>query len=157
MRQRELKKLKAMLVKLTFGQRRDLLDDLAAENGTAASVGVIEHAEPLRHSPHCSGERMIRNGSTRGLLRYKCRDCCRTFNALTGTPLARLRQKSKWLTQSEVLRDGVTITQAAKRLKVARSTVFRWRHRFMSAPKAVQAQSFVGIAEADETFFLHSR
>ena len=149
MRQRELKKLKAMLVKLTFGQRRDLLDELAAENGAAASVGIIEHAEHLHCCPHCSGERMARNGSASGLQRYKCRDCGRTFNALTGTPLARLRQKSKWLTQSEVLRDGVTITQAAKRLKVARSTAFRWRHRFMSAPKTIQAQSLVGIAEAD--------
>lgn len=157
MRQRELKKLKAMLVKLTFGQRRDLLDELAAENGAAASVGIIEHAEHLHCCPHCSGERMARNGSASGLQRYKCRDCGRTFNALTGTPLARLRQKSKWLTQSEVLRDGVTITQAAKRLKVARSTAFRWRHRFMSAPKTIQAQSLVGIAEADETYFLHSR
>lgn len=157
MRQRELKKLKAMLVKLTFGQRRDLLDELAAENGAAASVGIIEHAEHLHCCPHCSGERMARNGSASGLQRYKCRDCGRTFNALTGTPLARLRQKSKWLTQSEVLRDGVTITQAAKRLKVARSTAFRWRHRFMSTPKTIQAQSLVGIAEADETFFLHSR
>jgi hypothetical protein len=55
------------------------------------------------------------------------------------------------------LRDGVTITRAAKRLKVARSTAFRWRHRFMSAPKTIQAQSLVGIAGADETFFLHSR
>ncbi len=100
---------------------------------------------------------MVRNGSASGLQRYKCRDCDRTFNALTGTPLARLRQKSKWLTQAEVLRDGVTITQAAKRLKVARSTAFRWRHRFMTAPKTLQAQSLVGIAEADETFFLHSR
>jgi transposase-like protein len=92
MRQRELKKLKAMLVKLTFGQRRDLLDELAAENGAAASVGIIEHAEHLHCCPHCSGERMARNGSASGLQRYKCRDCGRTFNALTGTPLARLRQ-----------------------------------------------------------------
>lgn len=56
-----------------------------------------------------------------------------------------------------MLRDGMTITQAAKRLKVARSTAFRWRHRFMAVPKIVQAQSLVGIAEADETIFLHSR
>jgi transposase-like protein len=156
MRQRELKKLKAMLEKLTFGQRQDLLEKLTAENGAMVSVGIIEQAEHPHRCPHCSGKHMVRNGSASGLQRYKCRDCDRTFNALTGTPLARLRQKSKWLTQAEVLRDGVTITQAAKRLKVARSTAFRWRHRFMAAPKTLQAQSLVGIAEADETFFLHS-
>lgn len=104
MRQRELKKLKAMLAKLTFGQRRDLLEALAEESGAAASVGIIEQAENHRHCPHCTSEHTVRNGSASGLQRYKCRGCGRTFNALTGTALARLRQKSKWLTQAEVLR-----------------------------------------------------
>lgn len=107
--------------------------------------------------PHCGSEHVVRNGSASGLQRYKCCDCRRTFNALTGTPLARLRHKTKWLAQAELLRNGVTITQAAQQLKVARSTAFRWRRRFMAAPKTIQAQSLVGIAEADETFFLHSR
>lgn len=114
MRQRELKKLKAMLATLTFGQRRDLLEALAEERGAAASVSIIEQAENLRHCPHCDGERTVRNGSASGLQRYKCRDCGRTFNALTGTALARLRQKSKWLMQAEALRDGVTITQSGQ-------------------------------------------
>jgi transposase-like protein len=34
------------------------------------------------------------------LQRYKCRVCGVTFNALTGTPLARLRQREKWLLQA---------------------------------------------------------
>lgn len=157
MRGRELKKLKALVVKLTFAQRRELMDELVAEDVAAASVGVIEAQGKPGTCPHCGSERVVRNGSASGLQRYKCRDCSRTFNALTGTPLAHLRHKSKWIVQAEVLRDGMTITQAAKRLKVARSTAFRWRHRFMAAPKTVQAQSLAGIAEADETFFLHSR
>jgi transposase-like protein len=41
------------------------------------------------------------------LQRYKCRGCQRSFNALTGTPLARLRQKGKWLAQAEVVREGL--------------------------------------------------
>ena len=106
---------------------------------------------------------MVRNGSASGLQRYKCRDCSRTFNALTGTPLANLRHKSKWIVQAEVLPDGMTITQAAKRLKVARRTAFRSAPPFHggtqdhSGSVACQAQSLAGIAEADETFFLHSR
>lgn len=157
MRQRELKKLKAMVAKLTFAQRRGLMDELGADAEAAASVGIIEAQGKVAGCPHCGNGHVVRNGSASGLQRYKCRDCSRTFNALTGTPLARLRQKSKWIVQAEVLRDGMTITQAAKRLKVARSTAFRWRHRFMAVPKTIQAQSLAGIAEADETFFLHSR
>ena len=157
MRRRELKRLKAMVAKLTFAQRRELTDALVAEDGAAASIGIIEAQKKRATCPHCGSERVVRNGSASDLQRYKCRDCSRTFNALTGTPLARLRQKSKWIAQAEVLRDGMTITQAAKRLKVARSRAFRWRHRFLAVPKTVQAQSLTGIAEADETFFLHSR
>jgi transposase-like protein len=157
MRQRELKKLKSMVAKLTFAQRRELMDELGGDAEAAVSVGIIEAQGNLAGCPHCGNGHVVRNGSASGLQRYKCRECSRTFNALTGTPLARLRQKSKWIVQAEVLREGMTITQAAKRLKVARSTAFRWRHRFMAVPKTIQAQSLAGIAEADETFFLHSR
>ena len=157
MRRRERSKLKAMVAKLTFAQRRALKEELAAEDNGAASVEVIETRATRGRCPHCGNEGTVRNGSANGLQRYKCRRCHRTFNALTGTPLARLRQKPKWLAQAEVLRDGTTITQAAKRLNVARSTAFRWRHRFLALPKTVQAQALMGIAEADETFFLHSR
>jgi hypothetical protein len=37
------------------------------------------------------------------LQRYKCRACGKTFNALSGTPLARLRHKDKWLEQTQAL------------------------------------------------------
>lgn len=156
MRQREWKKLTAMVEKLTFSQRQLLKEALAAEDAAAASVEVIEVQSKPICCPHCGNHRMVRNGSANGLQRYKCRSCRRTFNALTRTPLARLRQKAKWLAQAEVLRDGRTITQAAQHLRVARSTAFRWRHRFLELPKTVQAQALMGIAEADETFFLHS-
>lgn len=156
MRQRDLKRLKTMLVALTLCQRRELMSELQATEGRAASVGIIEDRGRPGGCPHCGNQKVVRNGNADGLQRYKCRECGRTFNALTGTPLARLRQKGKWLGQAEVLRDGVTITQAAARLNVARSTAFRWRHRFMVLPKTVQAQALRGIAEADETFFLRS-
>lgn len=156
MRQRDLKRLKIVLVTLTLSQRRKLMSELQATEGRAASVGIIEDRGRQGGCPHCGHQKVVRNGNADGLQRYKCRECGRTFNALTGTPLARLRQKGKWLEQAEVLRDGVTITQAAARLKVARSTAFRWRHRFMALPKTVQAQALRGIAEADETFFLRS-
>jgi transposase-like protein len=157
MRQREWTKLRAMVEKLTFAQRQSLKEELVAEDAAAASVKAIEEQAKPVCCPHCGGGSMVRNGSSDGLQRYQCRSCHRTFNALTGTPLARLRQKAKWLAQADVLRVGITITQASQRLRVARSTAFRWRHRFLALPKTIQAQALMGIAEADETFFLHSR
>lgn len=44
----------------------------------------------------------------------------------------------------------------AQRLGVAQSTAFRWRHRFLACPINQQARQLVGIAEADESYFLVS-
>lgn len=157
MRQRELTRLLKSLGQLTHAQRQKVMAELGAGEGQPASVVIVEGSVGVKPScPHCGSEHVVRNGTTHDLQRYKCRDCRKTFNALTGTPLARLRMKGKWLGQTAVLRDGVTITKAAETLGVARSTAFRWRHRFLALPKTIQAKSLVGIAETDETYFLQS-
>ena len=157
MRERELAVLKQKLAKLTRSQRKALAAELAAEDRKAMSVEVIEsHGGQAVACPHCAGERVVKNGNAHGLQRYKCRDCGKTFNVLTGTPLAGLHMKGKWLEQVAVLRDGATLTQAMARLAVARTTALRWRHRFLAAPKTVQAHVLGGITETDETFFLYS-
>ena len=86
----------------------------------------------------------------------KCRGCGKTFNTLTGTPLARLRHRERWLGQTQALIDGLSISKAAARLEVARSTAFRWRHRFLALPHHVRSGAFGGIVEADETCWLKS-
>lgn len=157
MRQRELTRLLKSLGQLTHAQRQKVMAELGAGEGQPASVVIVEGSVGVKPScPHCGSEHVVRNGTAHDLQRYKCRDCRKTFNALTGTPLARLRMKGKWLGQTAVLRDGVTITKAAETLGVARSTAFRWRHRFLALPKTIQAKSLVGIAETDETYFLQS-
>ena len=157
MRQRELVVLMNRLGKLTRMQRQMVVAELAAGECKTASVEVIEGcAADAPVCPHCSAERVVKNGSADGLQRYKCRSCRKTFNVLTGTPLARLRMKGKWLEQTAALRDGLSLTQVTERMGISRHTAFRWRHRFLTLPKTVKAQALVGIAETDETFFLRS-
>lgn len=156
MRERELTVLRKSLVKLTRTQRQQLVVELTAEEHQLASVAVIEGAAVHQKCPHCGAERIVKNGTADGLQRFKCRACAKTFNALTGTPLAHLHQRMKWLEQAAVMRDGLSLTQAMQRLHVARTTALRWRHRFLAAPKTVQAQMLNGVAETDETYFLHS-
>jgi transposase-like protein len=62
-----------------------------------AVVGLLEErigAE--RRCPHCAAEGAVIRGQANGLRRYFCRGCGKTFNCLTGTPLARLRHKERW-------------------------------------------------------------
>ncbi len=106
--------------------------------------------------PHCASHNLQRWGSVSGLPRYRCKDCRRSFNALTGTSLARLRKKERWAAHVEALTTGESVVAAAKRCGVAVSTAFRWRHRFLSAPAVDKPGRLSGIVEADETYILES-
>jgi transposase-like protein len=157
MKKRELAKLMGELDKLTRGQRNALMAELSGRESKVKSIEVIESQTLVRPPcPSCGSVRIVKNSMADGLQRYKCKDCNKSFNALTGTPLARLRQKGKWIARAAALRDGLTLEQIAERLDIATSTAFRWRHRFLQLPQTVQAQLLTGIAEADETFFLRS-
>jgi transposase-like protein len=73
-----------------------------------------------------------RHGFANGLQRYRCCACGKTFNGLTGTPLARLRLKDKWLAYLDCMRDpACTVKRAADNVNVHGNTSLRWRHRFL--------------------------
>ncbi len=82
--------------------------------------------------------------------------CKRTFNPLTGTPLARLQKKECWLNYAGALNELLSVRKAAKACKVDKNTAFKWRHRFLEARNYSKDQSLAGIAEVDEIFLLES-
>ena len=153
----ELKRWLASVARLTPAQKAELLNALSARDDEAEVGRLVDsRLARLPVCPHCGGTRIVRNGSASGLQRYKCRACQRTFNALSKTPLARLRMKAKWLQQEDVLARGLIIRMASAELGVAPSTAFRWRHRFLQLAQPVKAPALTGVVEADETFFLRS-
>lgn len=106
--------------------------------------------------PFCGHEHYYRHGFANKLQRYRCRKCKKTFNALTGTPLARLRYKEKWFNYLKALTESLTIRKAATDVGVHRTTSFRWRHRFLTWIKLDRPAVLQGITEADETYLLES-
>ena len=157
MRQQQMTRLIHSLPQLTPHQRQQLASSLQALMDRSQASAIIEaHAGDGRACPHCASLRLVRNGSANGLQRFKCRQCARTFNALTGTPLARLHLRARWMGQAQALGEGLSLNQAAQRLAVAQSTAFRWRHRFLACPRSLQARQLLGIAEADESYLLAS-
>jgi transposase-like protein len=125
-----------------------------------ASPGALASAAQARIDrdgcPHCASRKLQRWGSSAGLPRYRCVDCRRSFNALTGTSLAGLRKKDRWADHAQAMISGETLAKSAKRCGVAFSTAFRWRHRFLAAPALDKPTRLTGIVEADETFILES-
>jgi len=157
MRVQDTSRLEDMVQRLTAQQRQELRRLLDTPSALMQVEQIVESRLDAKPTcPHCKGSRVVRNGHADGLQRYKCRSCNKTFNALSGTPLARLRQRAKWLDHAEALREGLVIRQVAERLDVAPSTAFRWRHRFLLVPQELKARLLKGIVEVDETYQLHS-
>ena len=140
---------------LTVDQRLELEEVLAGQPPRAAVTAVIETSPgDERRCPHCGYGASVGCGKADGLQRFRCKGCGRSFNALTGTPLARLRKKERWLDFGRSLSEGETVVASAERCGVALSTAFRWRHRFLSSQEP--SPTLTGIVEADETFVLLS-
>ncbi len=143
---------------LSIQQCAHALTVLKGTVDTARATDIIQAAVLDKMScPRCQGRSLYRHGQANGMQRYQCRACRRTFNALTGTPLARLRHKSKWLDFLDCMLDSRTVRKAATRIAVAKNTSMRWRHRFLAVTKDDRPAVLTGIAEADETFLLESK
>ena len=69
---------------LLYHLQQDLLHQALAEHHSAPPA-----------CPHCHARHVIHWGQSRGLLRYRCKECGKTFNQLHGAALARLRHKDK--------------------------------------------------------------
>ena len=121
------------------------------------ALGEIGHGKVERRGcPHCAGQDIVAWGRANGLARYRCKSCGRTFNALTKTPMARLRKKERWLDHAQAMLEGTSLAKAAERCGVHPTTAFRWRHRFLGSPALDKPKTLTGIVEADETFILES-
>src|SRR4051795_9261834 len=101
MRETDFEALLGLVERLSGEQRAALGRALAAASGEAEGVRLLEQA--FAAAP--------RRGRASGLRRYRCRACRKTFNALTGTSLARLRKKACWLRYGEALAAGMAAAQ----------------------------------------------
>lgn len=153
MQTKQFRAFLAQAEQLTPQQRKQTLEQLQKRSDINAVETVLDSVESC---PHCGGTDLYRWGINAGIQRYKCKSCNKTFNALTNTPLARLRHKEQWSRFTQDLIDGVSVHNAADHCGVADSTSFRWRHRFLQVPSLLKAEHLEGIVEADETFFLES-
>jgi transposase-like protein len=135
----------------------EIPEDPGKPAGDCTSIAEIEtrFAAALR-CPHCQSTAIAKWGSANRLKRYRCKSCKTTFNALTGTPLAQLHKRELWIGHAQALVDGISLRKVASRLDVHLTTAFRWRHRFLKAPKGLKPKVLAGTVEADETYFLHS-
>jgi len=90
-------------------------------------------------------------GKARDLPRYRCGDCKRTFNPLTGTSLARLRSKDKWFLFLHTVTQQKSIRKSAEICGVDNTTVLRWRQRFKECTPVERRSILLALTDTYST------
>ncbi|MBN6743080.1 IS1595 family transposase [Acidithiobacillus sp. MC6.1] len=154
MEQAEYKQLVASLEGLTDDQFEALLETLRQRKDADGVQRLVQaRMAERRCCPHCESMKVVKDGVAYGSQRFFCKDCRKTFNALTGTPFSRLRGKEKLLENAACMADGLSIRKTAARLGITVDKAFRWRHKFLEFLNVQKPSALSGIVEADETFF----
>lgn len=157
MKQDEFDQLTTAIESLSPSQRHQLVERLQHPEAIPA---IIEHLEQQLQCqlrcPHCDHDQIYRWGTLKGIQRYRCRSCQKTFTALTGTPLAHLHKRELWMEYAQSMLNSEVLRTAAARCQVHLTTSFRWRHRFLKLADALNADTLSGIVEADQTLFRES-
>jgi transposase-like protein len=110
----QFKKLLVALEHLTDKQAKDVEkflkgDSLIQPIITELKQRMIDEPE----CPHCLSSLITRHGKAGAMQRNRCKNCTKTFNALTKTPLARLQYKEKWLDYLQCMINGKVLRASA--------------------------------------------
>lgn len=107
--------------------------------------------------PHCESFMYTKFGKDKGLRRYKCKNCNRTFTEYTGTWISGLHNKDKIPEFLQAVEAEYSLKKTGKKLDFAVSTAFEWRHKLLSAVEQKEETVFKGVTEADKIHFTHSQ
>tara|TARA_R110001583_G_C5552015_1_gene400397 strand:- start:3 stop:974 length:972 start_codon:yes stop_codon:yes gene_type:complete len=157
MKQHDFDQLTIAIGSLSPCQRHQLIERLQHPGAIPA---IIEHLEQQLQSqlkcPKCKHDQIYRWGTLKGVQRYRCRECTKTFTALTDTPLAGLRKREQWMEYADSMLSSEVLRTAARRCHIRLDTSFHWRHRFLKLADYLNAKALSGIVEADQTLFRES-
>ena len=132
----------------------DLKAALLAYEHNNLGQALFENSPNKTNCPHCQHKKFIKVGKVRGVQRFKCKSCGRTFGLNTNTVVHRTQKPlHMWERYVELMFAGLPIHKIAKELDIAVTTAFYWRHKILSALKKITNSNLSGIIEADETYF----
>lgn len=128
--------------------KEDFIDNEDADMKDAYATRETRFKEGLG-CIHCGSVKVKRNGKYRERHRYLCRDCGKSFNDLSNTPISGTRYLGKWAKYFRMMVEGYTLPKIAKRLKIHISTAFYWRHKILFALRSMGYPMLKGIIESD--------
>lgn len=83
--------------------------------------------------PKCNSNTVVGNGNYKFRKRYKCRNCGKSFNDMTGNIYASIQNTEKLDIFSKKLLMGNSIKYIAEELNVSVNTLYHWKKKIMSS------------------------
>lgn len=121
---------------------------IAERNSQIAKSGLI--------CPNCQSKHVVGYGKYQNAKRYKCQDCKRTFNSLTGSMAHWIHKKDLLKQYIYFMLQGYSLRKISAELNICLKTSFDWRHKILNSLSQEGDIKLSGVVEADETFFLYS-
>ena len=129
--------------------------DAKHRNESESEINFINNI-PIDNCPFCSNNSIIKNGFTKeGVQRYKCKNCNRRFNPLTGTIFdSKKIPISEWFEFLIHLFQFHSIKSSAFDNRNAITTTQYWLKKVFAVLKDIQSEVVLeGTVFIDETFF----
>jgi transposase-like protein len=151
--------LKEALLQMTKEERQSLIDEV--DQSVGFYQNVIKSRQDRLNSkqgccPHCGSYKYTKYGSDKGSKRYKCKECQRTFTEYTGTWMEGIHKKELLGNYVMMMKEEKSLDKIKLEMKINKKTAFDWRHKILSGLEQSGKNTFQGITESDETFFLMS-
>jgi len=154
-------KLLEYFIKLDNSAKKSLINELQnlLDESEYSLLSVYEKQlnEKQGKCPHCHTFKYFKNGKKNGVQNYKCKSCNKCFTAYTGTWLAHIHKKDKLIPYIKLMKQNLSLDKIKEELEITKNTAFNWRHKIYASLNKIENESFTGITESDETFFLFSR
>lgn len=113
---------------------------MARKRDFGTRYGEAEKRADHRDCRYCGQPKCHRHGVTSaGSQRYRCQACGRTHTIPTRQPRLSVRLQKQWKQYMRTVHRVRPVRHDATRLGVAPSTVWRWRHLYLSTLRAQQA------------------
>ena len=86
--------------------------------------------------PICGGKKYIKHGTYKGIQRYKCKECMKTFSTSTNSLWSYSKKDLNiWIQFIELMMKRRSLRFCAKKLNINLATAFYWRHKILNVLK----------------------
>jgi len=84
--------------------------------------------------PNCGNTHYIKHGYFKGIQRYRCKECGKTFSLVTNSIWSYSKKEpNKWIKFIELMLEKRTLKYCSRKLGISINTAFYWRHKVLHA------------------------